>query len=105
MTYRAKSPGAAVRGASGWRGYRMQIEGPNGDSTNWQIKTPFDDFRPPEGTPGGRFLTWRELQVPGGAKAAPAQIALRPIDVETGRPLLAPGAEGEGGHTIAVNRQ
>jgi 4-amino-4-deoxy-L-arabinose transferase-like glycosyltransferase len=51
---------------SGWPGYRLEVAGlrPNGDL--WQDDVSFDAFRPPEWVPGGSFVTWHKLDVPGG---------------------------------------
>ena len=61
LTWRTAGPDP-----DGWPGYRLEVAGlrPNGDP--WQDDVPFDAFRPPEWVPGGSFVTWHKLDVPGG---------------------------------------
>ena len=43
---------------------------------------PFEAFRPPEWVPGGGFLTWHRLELPGAA----ARLRLRLVRADDGRP-------------------
>jgi 4-amino-4-deoxy-L-arabinose transferase-like glycosyltransferase len=86
---------------AGWPGYRLQVAGRNSDGTEWQYEVPFDDFRPPEWVPGGRFLTWRQVQVPGGTQPLPAALRLRLIKADSLEPVTGPDAP-DGWHVVPV---
>ncbi len=74
----------------GWRGYRLEVEG--------RAMFPFDAFRPPEWTPGGRFLTWHRIE---GDLPTPATLRLRLWDPRDQQPVAVPGAP-DGWHTVAL---
>ena len=78
---------------AGWRGYRLEIAA--GD----QVTTvPFDAFRPPEWVPGGRFLTWHRVEMPG---ALPRDLRLRLISADDDQPVTRTAAP-DGWHAVAV---
>lgn len=82
-----------------WPAYRLEVAGvrPNGDP--WQDDLPFDAFRPPEWTPGGRFITWHKLDVPGGEPLR--DVRLRLLRAEDHQPVARPEA-ADGWHALAV---
>lgn len=82
-----------------WPAYRLEVAGtrPNGDP--WQDDLPFDAFRPPEWTPGGRFLTWHKLDVPGGEPLH--DVRLRLLRTGDRQPVTQPDA-ADGWHRLTV---
>jgi hypothetical protein len=82
----------------GWPGYRLEIAGlrPNGDP--WQDDVSFDAFRPPEWVPGGSFVTWHKLDVPGGAPLH--DLRLRLLRAGDRQPVGA----ADGWHVITLER-
>ncbi len=99
MTYRAKSPGAAVRGASGRQPGALAWP-ERLARANWVVWAPILFSNPEPWKLIGSSALANVLQyfIPGAGDAARFHNL-------PGRPLLAPGAEGEGWHRIAVNRQ
>ena len=82
----------------GWPGYRLEVAGlrPNGDP--WQDDVPFDAFRPPEWVPGGSFVTWHKLDVPGGEPLH--DLRLRLLRAGDRQPVGA----ADGWHAITLER-
>ncbi len=78
---------------AGWRGYRLEIA--TGDEVT---AIPFDAFRPPEWTPGGSFLTWHRVEVPGDP---PRDLRLRLIRAADDQPVIRPNAP-DGWHAVMV---
>ena len=83
---------------AGWPGYRLEVAGlrPNGDP--WQDDVPFDAFRPPEWVPGGSFVTWHKLDVPGGEPLH--DLRLRLLRADDRQPVGA----ADGWHVITLER-
>ena len=78
---------------AGWRGYRLEIAA--GDEVT---AIPFDAFRPPEWTPGGSFLTWHRVEVPGDP---PRDLRLRLIRADDDQPVIRPNAP-DGWHAVTI---
>ena len=78
---------------AGWRGYRLEIAA--GDEV---IAIPFDAFRPPEWTPGGSFLTWHRVEVPGDP---PRDLRLRLIRADDDQPASRPNTP-DGWHAVTI---
>ncbi|MEJ5199304.1 MAG: hypothetical protein WHX53_10300, partial [Anaerolineae bacterium] len=73
-----------------WSAYRLEVAGRRPDGAAWQDDLPFDAFRPPEWTPGGLFLTWHKLDVPGGEPLS--GVRLRLLRTEDAQPVVRPDA-------------
>jgi hypothetical protein len=84
-----------------WPGYILQVSGPTLDGGTWQQELPFEDFRPSEWVPNGRFFTWHELQMPQAVTQYPAQIRVRLLTADKKQPVTTPNAP-DGWHTVAV---
>jgi 4-amino-4-deoxy-L-arabinose transferase-like glycosyltransferase len=83
---------------SAWSAYRLEIAGLRSGGEPWQDDVPFEAFRPPEWVPGGRFITWHKLDVPG---AEPLHdVRLRLLRADDRQPLAADG----GWHAVALTR-
>lgn len=82
-----------------WPAYRLEVAGVRPNGAPWQDDLPFDAFRPPEWTPGGRFITWHKLDVPGGEPLR--DVRLRLLRAEDHRPVARPEA-ADGWHALAV---
>ena len=80
---------------AGWRGYRLEIAA--GDEV---IAIPFDAFRPPEWAPGGRFLTWHRVEVPGDP---PRDLRLRLIRADDDQPASRPNTP-DGWHAVTIQQ-
>ena len=93
LTWRTAGPDP-----DGWPGYRLEVAGlrPNGDP--WQDDVPFDAFRPPEWVPGGSFVTWHKLDVPGGEPLH--DLRLRLLRAGDRQPVGA----ADGWHAITLER-
>jgi hypothetical protein len=59
---------------------------------------PFDAFRPPEWAPGGSFVTWHKLDVPGGEPLHDLRMRL----LRAGSRM--PVGAADGWHAIALER-
>ena len=77
----------------GWPGYRLEIAA--GDQVT---ALPFDAFRPPEWVPGGSFLTWHRVEMPG---APPRDLRLRLIRANDEQPVSGPNAP-DGWHAVTI---
>ena len=78
---------------AGWRGYRLEIAA--GDEVT---AIPFDAFRPPEWAPGGSFLTWHRVEVPGDP---PRDLRLRLIRADDDQPASRANAP-DGWHAVTI---
>ena len=74
-------------------GFRLEL-----DAGGWQGVLPFEAFRPTEWVPGGSFITWHPLELPG---EPPPTVRLRLVRVDNGQPMARPGAP-DGWHAVAV---
>lgn len=73
-----------------WGGYLMEV------AVGGQVvAVPFEAFRGPEWVPGGRFISWHRLDLPGQEAA----LRLRLVRMADGQPLTLPDAP-DGWHVI-----
>jgi 4-amino-4-deoxy-L-arabinose transferase-like glycosyltransferase len=87
-----------------WPAYRLEIKTGSGESeaaAGWQGVVPFDAFRPPEWTAGGRFLSWHRLE--GLTGTPPTSLSLRLIDQQNDTPVAGPGIS-DGWHVVQLTQ-
>jgi hypothetical protein len=86
----------------GWPGYRLEVAGLRSNGDPWQDDVPFDAFRPPEWAPGGSFVTWHKLDVPGGEPLH--DLRLRLLHAGDRRPVTHAGAP-DGWHATPLEEK
>jgi 4-amino-4-deoxy-L-arabinose transferase-like glycosyltransferase len=78
-----------------WPGYRLEIAA--GDQVT---SLPFDAYRPSEWVPGGGFLTWHRIELPG---EPPQDLRLRLVRAGDGQPVTQPDAP-DGWHEVRLDQ-
>jgi len=86
LTWRTAGPDPTNSG-----GYRLEIV-----AGGWSGDVPFDAFRPTEWVPGGSFITWHRLDLPGDP---PYALRLRLVRVDNNQPAARPDAP-DGWHEV-----